>query len=120
MKGIYKIKRSRTTTLNICGLDDKTSELVSFTEKTRVDILSTADIRWECKNMQKKSLQKCVLKWSGVGVNEQAKQGVGFFFAASKQCQMHHQFHIWLRENNNNVTNVDRVINHVKPAVCPM
>lgn len=45
------MKASRTATINICGLGDKTPKLITFMEKTNVDILGIADMK-EGKNMQ--------------------------------------------------------------------
>lgn len=51
LKELTKVKASRTATINICGLGDKTPELITFMEKTNVDILGIADMK-EGKNMQ--------------------------------------------------------------------
>lgn len=65
MKQLIKIKPSGKATLSMCGLGEKTSELISFMKKANVDILSMVDIRRKDKktNMQE-VFKKHVLIWS--------------------------------------------------------
>lgn len=44
-KGAENMRASRIANLNICGLDCKTSELITFMKKTSVDMSGFADIR---------------------------------------------------------------------------
>lgn len=53
MKQLIKIKPSRKATLSMCGLGEKTSELISFMKKANVDVLSMVDIRRKDKKKKK-------------------------------------------------------------------
>lgn len=63
-----KLKPSRTATLNVWKNGEKISELISFTEKTNVDILVMAEIMRKDGNMQE-VFKKYFLIWSWVAVN---------------------------------------------------
>ena len=78
MKETYK-----SATLNICGLGEKTPELISFMKEKDIEILGLADIRRKGNNI-KAVLNNYVLIWSGVGANERAKHGVGFLLHQNK------------------------------------
>lgn len=73
-------KPSRMESLNICGLGNKLSDLISFMNKTNVDISDVADTRRKDKNNFLKRLFKEYVKiLIGVPVKECPKHGVGFF-----------------------------------------
>jgi hypothetical protein len=77
------MKTSKTATLNICGLGDKTSELIDFMQNKNIEILGLADIRKK-GNKIKEMNNKYVLMWSGVDNNLRAKHGVGFLIHPNK------------------------------------
>ena len=77
------MKTTRIATLNVCGLSNKTPELIEFMTKKHIDILGIADTRKKGGNIQK-TIQNYVLIWSGVDNTLKAKYGVGFLVNPNK------------------------------------